>query len=437
MNVKTDQAGACRLLVDVSLGADEIKEDYNQVVAVFSRGASIPGFRPGKAPRAMVETRYRKQIQKELQDVVLPRAYREVLEQEKLQPVALIDVRNLEIGADTGMQFSLVLDVPPTFKLPKYRKIVVQNQATDVTEAEIDEAIQSVLRRMARYGDAESGPIEDQDLVQIDYQGTAADGTDLELGESAENGKELLGGEDFWLPVAGDNELIPGLTEALKGHEVGQTFGFDAMFPEDFRVASLAGKPCCYQITVKGHRKLVVPELNEEILKRMEVESEAALRTRIQTDLEAVKREQAENRKREQVSQYLLENTKLEVPASVVEQERTALLRSLLTRMAQQGATREMLDQHRDDIMASVSRQAEERVKLRYILESIAEEEQIQVSPEDGETAMQAMASQHGMPVEKLRAEIDKQEDGLEHFQQDVRRDKVYAFLLAEAKIKD
>lgn len=435
MNVKTDKTGACRMLLQVTLGADEVQDDYQRIAKLFTRNVSLPGFRAGKAPRAMVERRYRKEIEKELQEQVLPRAYREVLEQEQITPAALLDVRDIAFGDDRGMQFSLLLDVHPVVKLPKYRKISVKIEPTDVTEQEIEDALQGVLRRMSRYEDAESGAVEDEDLVQIDYQGTAPD--EQPLPEEDDGSSELLLGTDYWLPMTADNELLPGLVAALKEHQLGDEFSFTVSFPEDYRVASLAGRTLPYAVTIKGLRKLVAPALNEETLKQMGVESETALRERIQQDLDAAKKQQSENNKREQISQHLLEHTKLEVPESMVEQERNALLRSMLTRMAQQGASREVLEQHRDDIMASASRQAEERVKLRYILEKIAEEEDVNVDAADVDAAMQAMAAQNGMPVEKLRAEIEKQEDGMEHFQQDVRRDKVYTWLLEQAKIKE
>ena len=434
MNTKVEEVGDCRRVVTVQLGADEIRDDYESVVKLFSRNARIPGFRPGKAPRDRVEARFRKQIEKETQDAVLPRAYHDMLEKESLAPVAVVDLQDVSVSSENGMQFTAVLDVKPSFKSPKYKKITITSKPVDVSDADVDEAIKGVLQRMARYVDAESGAVADQDLVQIDYEAKGADGQPLAL--SGDGVSELTEGKDYWLPVAGDNELIPGLLDAVRGKELGTSVQFTASFPGDYRVSALAGQEISYDVTIKGLRKMEVPALDEEVLNRIGMESEDALRTRVRADLETARQEEEDMRKREEVNRFLLENTKISVPESQVANERSTLLRSLLTRMAQQGATREMMEQHRDEVMANVSRQAEERIKVQYILEQIGKEEEIAVEPSDIASAMQKLADRHGMSVEKLRAEVEKQENGMTQFEADVLRDKVIDFLLRQAKIK-
>lgn len=434
MNTKVEEVGDCRKKVAVELGADEIRDDYESVVKVFTKNARIPGFRPGKAPRERIEARYRKEIEKETQDAALPRAYHKMLEKEAIEPVALVDIQDVSVGADSGLQFTAVLDVKPEFKLPKYKKLAVKSQPVEVKDSDVDEAIKEILQRMARYVDTESGTVEDQDLVQIDYQAQDADGKNLAL--EGDGVGDLTEGKEHWLPVAGDNELIPGLLDALRGKEIGATVTFTAKFPKDFRVAALAGQKIPYTVNVRGLRKMEVPALDDEILQRIGMESEDALRKRVRSDLESTKQEQEDMRQREEVNRFLLDNTKLSVPESQVANERNTLLRSVLTRMAQQGATREMMEQHRDELMANVSRQAEERVKVQYILGQIAEEEEISVEPSDVEAAMEKLAERHGMSVEKLRAEVEKQENGMAQFESDVLRDKVIDFLLSQAKIK-
>jgi trigger factor len=433
MITKVEESGDCRRLVQVTLGAEEIRADYDKVVKTFMSSARIPGFRPGKAPRDRVETRFRKQIEKETQDALLPRAYREMIEKEALEPVSVVDVQDVAFSAEGGMSFRVILDVKPTFKSAKYKKITITSQPVDVSEKDVDDAIQAVLQRMARYADAgEGAAVADQDLVQVDYKGTSTRGDTLD----GDGVAELVEGKDYWLPVSGDNELIPGLLDALRGQNVGSSVTFTARFAGDYSVGGLAGQEIKYEVHIKALRKMQVPALDEEILKRIGMESEEALRTRVRADLEVAKKEQEEIRQREQVNAFLLENTTISVPESQVAQERSSLLRSVLTRMAQQGATREMLEQHRDDVMSNVARQAEERIKLQYILGQIAEEEALAVEPADVDRAFEKLSARHNMPVERLRAEISKQDNGMVAFEQDVMRDKVMDFVISQAKIK-
>ncbi len=433
MNVKIDKAGACRLQVTVSVPGDAVRPVYDRVVKLFASNARIPGFRPGKAPAALVETRFRKDILKETQDQLLPETYQKMIEKESLKPVAVVGLSEVDLSPEKGMSFQVTLDTMPTFKLPKYQKISVEAPKTEVTEAEVDEAVESLRKRMSRYEDLAEGTVQDQDMVKVTYRGMI-DGQEMTAIDDGAG--ELASGEDFWIPVVDESEFLPGLNEALRGTESGTTKSVTIDFPSDFRIKGLSGRQAVYSFSVQGLRRLQEPELNESFLKNIGMESIEGLRKRVRDDLEQNKVSSEENRQRQDISTYLLEHTKIEVPESQVSSETSSLMRSLLTRMARSGGTREMLEKHRDEIMGSVSQQATDRVKLLYILQAIAEEEQVSVSDEDVNQEIERLSQQYGMPDEKFRAEIEKQEDGMDHLRSDLLQTRVLDHLLSQAKIK-
>ncbi len=433
MDVKVNKSGGCRLTVDIVVPAADVRPEYDDVVKFFSKKARLPGFRPGKAPTTLVETRFRKDIIKQVQDQMLPDAYQKMLKQESLEPVAVVGVNDVNLSTDRGLSFQVVLDVAPEFKLPKYQKIPVGAVQADVSEEDVDKGLEQMLKRYSRYEDLPEGSVQEQDMVQVTYSGTC-DGqpmSELGLKES-----EMAAGKDFWLPIVTESEFLPGLNAALTGTAIGQTITLDVNFPDAYRVADLAGRQAVYTVAVNAIRRVKAPEIDEAFLKELGVESKEALRQQVREGMEAEKKATEDSRQRQEISKFLVEHTKIEVPESQVSQETSALLRSLLDRMARAGGTREMLEQHRDEIMGSVSQQAQERVKLQYIGQSIAKAENITVSDDDVDKEIEGMATHYGMPADKLRAEIEKQDEGMDRLRRDILHARVLEFLLGEAKIK-
>jgi len=378
-----------------------------------------------------VESRFKKDIFKQVQDELLPRTYQAMLQQESLKPVAVVGLENLSLSTENGFAYQVVLDLEPEFQLPTYQQIPLTSMDTDATEEDIDEAIQRMRQHFSRYEDLTSGTAQDQDLVKVTYSGLF-DGNPLsELPEAG----ELASGEGFWLPLASESEFLPGLNAALIGAAIGQTVTTDISFPAEYRIATLAGKTAVYTITVEALRRRQEPELTEAFLKELNISSVEALRKQMRDGVVQEKKAAEINRHREQVGKYLLDNTQVGLPESLVANETTALLRSLLNRMAQAGSTREMLEKHRDEIMGTVAQQAADRVKMSYIGRAIAAAEKISISDGDVEREMEMMAVHYRMPVEKLRAEIEKQEGGMDNLRNDILHTKVLDFLVGQAKI--
>lgn len=433
MNVKVDKVSACRLRVAVSVPAEEVRPVYEKVVKQFTGGARISGFRPGKAPVALVETRFRKEIIKETQDQLLPDSYQKMIKQESIRPVAVVGLDDAKLSPDAGFTFLVTLDVAPEFKLPKYQKIPVGAIQAEVSEADVDEAVAGMRKRMARYEDLAEGVVQDQDLVKVTYSGTCEGRPLLELDSSA---GEIASGADFWIPMAAESEFLPGLNAALLGVASGASVVVNVEFPADYRVKGLAGRKAVYDVGVKALRRMHEPELDDAFLKEIGMDSLDALRLQVREDLEGHKKMEESARQKRELSAYMLEHTKIEVPESQVAGETQSLLHSLLTRMARAGGTREMLEKHRDEIMGSVAAQASDRVKMLYIVQAIAAEESITLTDADVDQEVARLAQQYGMPDEKLRAEIEKQEDGMGLLRLDLLHTRVLEFLLGLAKVK-
>ena len=432
MKVNIEKTDGCRRVLGIDVPAETVKSDYDAIIALFAKEVKISGFRPGRAPVELVEKRYSKAIIQETKDRLIPRFYHEALQQENIEPVAVVDVQDVEFNRSEGLQFKVAVDVAPEFKLPKYKKISLKREATDVADEDVDRTLQEICERFARFEDVEDKPVVSGDLVQIDYD-AVSDGE--AVADLADDCRDVGSGKDFWVPT-GESEFVPGMNAALEGAAVGDSLSVDVDFPADYHVAAVAGKKAVYTVAVKGVRTRVLPELDEEFLKRFDVESEDALRARIRQDLEEAAEARETARLKEDVSRFLLDKTGMDLPEAIVERETGLLVRDMLTRVAQQGGSREMLEQHRDEILGSASQSARDRVKLSYIVDRIGEEEEITVADEDVEQRLVLMGQRYGMPAERIRPELEKQDEGLQNLRTEIRGDKVMDFLLEHAKIK-
>ena len=431
MKVKVEDSGPCRKVLFVEAPAEAVAEEYGKVVGAYARAARIPGFRKGKAPEKVVETRYRKDIVEDAKERLVPLLYRQALEKEGISPVAVVDVTDVQLVRENGMSFRVTFDVAPEFKLPKYRKIPLKKKPVEVDEKEVDDTMARIMDGFATFEDLEGGVAEEGDLVNIDYNGVCEGRS---VGEFASECAGLGEGKDF-LAMVGEPEFLPGMAQHLKGMSAGDEKEVEVSFPDDFRVAGVAGKKAVYSVKVKGVRRKVLPELNEEFFKRFEVSDEPGLRDKVRSDIREAAEEREKDRLKGEITAFLLNKVDFELPESVVEHEKNAAVRSIISRSAMSGASREQIEERKDDILDAATRSSADRVKLSYILGKIADSEEIQVDDREVTDRIETLAPRYRMTAERLRAEIEKR-NGLDGLRDDIRAEKTLEFLLGCAKIK-
>ncbi|NQU41341.1 MAG: trigger factor [Lentisphaerae bacterium] len=431
MKVTIEDAGPCRKVMHVKTTNEEVQSDYEELVTMYRKAGKVPGFRKGKAPARVVEAQYAHDLKEAAKERLIPRFYRSALEQEKLTPVAIVGVTDVEFAKDTGLTFDVMMDVPPHFKLPKYVKISIKKEAVSVSDADIQKAFDSVLEQQSRFEDDDEGVLEEGNLVKLDYHGVC-DGQPVR--EIAPDAPELDDATDFWA-MLGQREFLPGIDAALKGTRVGDELTAEVCFPSDFQTAALQGKTATYTLTVKARRARKMPEVNEEFLKMFEVTSEDELRQRIRDDLQqnAERRETA--RQKDEIGRHLLKKASFDLPQTVVQQEMQMMVRSMVDRISMQGASREQIESQQEQIVQSATEASKERVQLSYILSRIAEEESIALDEGALDRRLEEMAAGYGMTADKLKSELEKR-NAIERLESDIRDEKTLDFLLENAKIK-
>jgi len=431
MKVSVEDAGPCRKVLFVDAPAEAVADEYEKVVGAYAKQARIPGFRKGKAPANVVESKYRKGIIEDAKERLVPILYREAIEKEGISPVAVVDVKDVKLARENGMSFKVTFDVAPEFKLPKYKKIVLKREKTAVDDKKVDDAFTDLLDRCASFEGVDGEPAAKGDLVNIDYSGVSEGRS---VGEFASDCSGLGEGKDF-MALVGEPEFLPGMAAHLEGMSVGEEKEVEVDFPADFRVPAVAGKKAVYTVKVNGVRRKVLPEIDEAFLKQFEVGTEGELRTKIRSDLEEAAEEREKDRLRGEIGSFLLGKVNFDLPESVVEHEKNMAVRSIVSRSAMSGATREQIEERRDDILDAATRSSTERVKLSYILGRIADAEDIRVEDSEMDERIRDLAPRYQMTPERLRTDLEKK-GSLESFRDDVRAEKTLDFLLGNAKIK-
>ncbi len=428
MKVKLENAGPCRKTLSIEVPAESVAEKYEKVVREFAVHAQVPGYRRGKAPRALVERRYEKVVMEEVADDLIYHSYRAALKEKSLNPVAVLDLQKEALAVNTPMKYKVVLDVPPEFKLPKYKNIPLKRNEIAVTDEQVQQRFEAILNSMAEYKPVEGRPIRKGDLAQVDYEGSCEGKPVADMDKAAAG---FARGRDAW--VSADQDiLLPGLAEGILDMKDGESKEIQIAFPSDFRHAFIAGKTAVYRVTVKAIREKHLPTVDEAFLRQMEVASEDELRKKLRESMEAQSLRTETERLKDEIVTRLLKNTTLDLPESVVQDETRHAFSSLIRQHARQGMSKEQFAEKKEELLDSAAKSAKDRVKLGYILHRIAEEEKITVEDSEMDAAIAAIADEWRSDPESVRKELEEQKkmDAVRH---DVLADKTLDFLLANA----
>lgn len=431
MKVDSQSAGPCRVKLNVKAEAEETRTEYEKVFSEYARHGRIAGFRPGKAPAAIVERHYGPQITAHVRTNLVRQLYPRALEGEKLAVVALVDVQDVLFSTETGISFTLLVDVAPDFKLPKYHKIPIKAEEKTVTDKDVEDRVATLRASLAKYEDAAAdAAVNRGDLVSIDYTATS-DGKPL--AEAAADAAGLAEGKDFWAR-ADEPEFVPGVALALVGMKVGESKEIKVKFEKDHAIEGLRGRKAIYHVTVQRVRTSILPT-DAELCERVGMADMAKLAEALRRNLEESTKRAEAQRQRAEIMDFLLKKTEFDLPQSQVAEETQLSMRSMLRDIVSHGGSRDEIEKNRDTILSNATSSAKDRVRLRYILARIAEAESIKVEDEEVQSRLATMADQYGLTPDKLRATIEERH-GIEALRADIRAEKTLDFLVTDAKLK-
>ncbi len=433
MKVQVEKKPESVSTLKIELPADEVSKEWDTIASSFARFAKIPGYRPGKAPRAVVDKRFRKEIQEEVTKKLVSKSYHEAIEQKKLRVASLTNLEDVQFGADKSMRFQATVVTAPEFKLPEYRNISVELPDPKVSETEIDATLERLRDQTADFVDAPDRPAQMDDFVVIDFEGTVDGKPISEVTPNAS--KNLHGGKKFWLRLAPDN-FLPKFCEQIVGQKKDESRTVTVDFPADFLVKELTGKQANYDVTLREIKEKVLPEVNDEFAaKLLPGKTLAELRHQIEHDLEHEKEHQVEHAKEEQIIKFLHEKTKFDVPPPLLRNETKRALTELVQRNRARGVPDEMLKEKEKELIETAGSVAYHRLKTNFILERIAEQEKIEVTREDADLRIRQEAQRYNISSDKMRKELEEH-DGLNALAEQILMGKTLDFLKANVSVQ-
>lgn len=430
MKVSFKDAGVCRKTMRVEVPADKVAEERGALLTVYAKGVSIPGFRKGKAPKHLVEKRYAREMTTDLKDRLLPKFYHEAIREEGVKVVSVLDVSEPVLEEGQPLTFDVTMDVLPEFKLPKYHGIPIKVEKEEVTDKQVDETVDSVRRQHATQVDVEGRPAGEKDMVQVTYESTI-DGEPLET--KIPEARGMGQGSGYWI-TCDDEAFLPGMGKALIGTSIGDKKDVTVEFPEGFIVKELSGLKAEFKVEVTGMRESKLPELDEEFLKQLHVESGEELRGNIRQHLTETAERKEKRKKEESLCEFLLKKTKLDVPETAVQQQTRNVMYEMARMRMMQGMSQEQIKAQSEDMLEEARVKGEEQMKLRYIMTAIAGEEGLTASDEEVQEEITKMAVQQQRDASEYRKELEK-EGQLDDVADQIRFGKSVEFLIKNAKL--
>lgn len=382
----------------ITAPAAEVNAGYKKAVRKIADQANIPGFRKGKAPRAIIEMHYGKEaVKQEAFEIVANKAYSEALNQEKLIPVSDPKVEESTFEEGKDMELTIKVTLKPEPELGEYKGLHVEKKEVEVTDEQVDAQIKDMMGRDAKMVVAEEGAvIEKGDFAIIDFAGTV-------------DGEPFSGGEGKGYPLeVGSNSFIPGFEDQLVGLSKGDSTDVEVTFPEDYFVKDLAGKEAIFKVNIQDVKRKELPELNDEyVASKTEFKTVEDLRANYKERMQKAAEANAKAEYEHELIDLAVANAKFSVPEIMIEDKISQMVEEMKMSLESRKMSLDMYMQYTGLDMAKIRENqrpvAEENVKTDLVLDAIAKAEDIQVDMADVDAEIAAISAQHGASPEEVK----------------------------------
>jgi len=430
VNVTVENLAPCRRLLRVEVDAQAVDEAFAAMTKNFQKEASLPGFRPGKAPRELVLKKYEKDIQDEVKRKLIGDSYRKAIEEKKIDALGYPDIEEIQFGRGQALQFAATIETTPEFQLPEYKGLPVKRESKSVSDEDVERAINLLREQQVKF-ETVARAAQTADIAVVNYTGTS-DGKPLT--DIAPTAKGLTEQKGFWVEMR-SGAFIPGFSDQLLGTQAGDKRTVNVDFPADFVTKDLAGRKGVYEVEVLEVKEKVLPPLDDAFAKSYGAENLEKLREGVRRDLENELKFKQNKDLRAQILRALLNRVTFDLPEGSVARETRNVVYELVQENAKRGVSRDVIEKEKDAIYSAAAGSAKERVKLAFLIQRIAEKEDIKVAQEEILQRVQTLATIYQMPPDKFLKDLQKR-NGLVEIYDQLAHDKVMQFLENNAKVE-
>ena len=390
-----------KVVIAFSATKEEFAKGLDQAFKRAVKRVNAPGFRKGKLPRAVFNKMYGEEaLFQDAVDFVLPAAYTKAIDELEVSPLAMPDIDVKEISKEEGVKFEAVVTVKPNVELGEYKNLGLEKDSVEVTDADVEERLDSLLSRQAEW-QIKEGESKKGDIVVIDFKGF--------IGDEAFDGGEAKGYE----LELGSGSFIPGFEEQLEGKVAPVDTEVNVTFPENYQVADLAGKAARFEVTIHDVKEKVLPELTDEFVKEFSKEAASTVaeyKEKLKEEIKLEKENLAEKSYSDKVISTAVENAKVSVPEKLVEQEVNSMFEQFTGNLSRQGLSFDLYEQFTGkgeaDLKAEMKSDAENKIKTSFVLGEIAEVEKVEVTDADIDAEVKELATMYNMTEEGIKQRI-------------------------------
>ncbi len=430
--VKWEKIEDNKVKMEIELPEDKVEEALDKAYKKVVKDVNVPGFRKGKAPRKILETKYGPEIfYEDAVQIMVPDAYSQALAEEtEIEPIDEPDIDIVQIEKGKPLIFTATVEVMPEVELGEYKGIEVEVEREEVTEEQVNNYLEGLREQHARLVavEDEEGEAAEGDMLLLDFKGYV-DGEPFEGGEAGDYSLEI-----------GSGNLIEGFEEQLIGARPGEDREVKVTFPQDYHENALAGKEAVFEVKVKELKKKEYPELDDDFAREV---SEFDTFEEYKEDLFEKFKEEAENRNRQKLESAVIEEaarrSSMKVPEPLVERQIDHMMSELEQRFAMQGLKMEQFleisGRTREELRSQYREEAVDRVRANLTLDTIIKKEGFGVEDHEVEEKLQELADSYNEDVEHIREVIEKQ-GRLDMMREEVRMRKVIDFLVNHAEVK-
>lgn len=414
----TETKSSTKREIQVEVPAEQVARETDALIQKYQKVARLPGFRRGHVPASVIRQRFAGDIKNDVVEALVPRYFRQETTKLGLIPVSQPQVTDLHMHDGEPLRFKASFEVMPEIKVEGYKELRAEKPEISVTDQEVEETLTGLREQHAAFETIEGRTLADGDFAQVSLDGQPKDG----------EGKPVHM-DEILVEIAGKNTM-PEFTENLRGASAGDERTFEVTYPADTSDQRLAGKTFSYTVKVHSLKQKNLPELNDQFAKELgEFTSLDEVRSKIREGMEAERKHNAEREAKDKLVAELVKRNELEVPEALVERQIDLRLERGLRALAAQGMRQEDLKKmDLNRLRAGQREQAVSEVKASLLLEKIAEEEHIEVSDEELDREVEALATQSKQPAETIRARLTR-DGALDRIRSRIRSDKTLDFL--------
>lgn len=409
----------------MEIGAEKFEEGVKKAYQNTKHKYAADGFRKGKVPKKILEMKYGEGIfYDDAINIIFPEEYAAAIEELNLDPVDRPSLDLDQIGKNQNLILKVTVTVKPEVTLGDYKGIEAKKVEYNVTDEDIDKEIKFMQERNSRLIQVDR-EVKDGDSVTIDYEGFV--GEEQFEGGTAEN--QVL--------VIGSNSYVPGYEEQLIGHKAGDDVEVKVTFPEEYH-ENLAGKDAVFKVKINEVQEKEMPELDDEFAKDVsEFDTLEELRKDIEEKQEKSKKQKTETEQKTLVLDKVLENTEVEIPNVMIEDQVDEMFKEFEFQLQYQGLNLDQyltyINKEKSDLREDMKKDAEKKVKSRLTLEAISEKENVEVSDEDVESEIKKFAEEYKTEVEEFKKSLKA--ENYDYIKKDLKITKTMEFLVNSAKL--